>query len=522
MAEEEAKGEGKSESSPDSLRRMHEPALQTRSSDPSHLKEMLHGTILDLPASQMPFRNVQVNVLEMIGKAVEEELQFRRDTENLFLKLPHRERTRMLGYLSGSENIDFNYAMVNRSGRRALMSAYLLRDKNDSSVGEIRGFTFPIEKLTRVEYRHLNQEELCPGLDWALNKGVNCRDYFLEIPSVPHDEHLLMLIKTGRLKMAKILLKYCKSSYDFNSTDNFGWTALHMACYWNEIDIVRIMCTNPDVNVNALDKQDGQAPLHHVAIWGHTEIAGALVREGGANVNAVDKYGMTPVHKVCRNNCIGIAKILVESGKANLEAQDIHGVRPLHKACIRGHVEMVDFLLEHGALLNPLEKMNKTPLDYALNNERTDVVDFLNSRNALTGEEELRRIEGEKYSMHNAVKGGDMTRIQNLANDSSVNVHRKDYNDETPLHVAARYNQVDAARFLIVEGTADVNVVDRRGWTPLHEAAKYGHNDIVSLLVTKTANVNAINNEYHTAAAVAFNSGNIKTAALLAEYGGYV
>ena len=90
------------------------------------------------------------------------------------------------------------------------------------------------------------------------------------------------------------------------------------------------------------------------------------------------------------------------------------------------------------------------------------------------------------------------------------------------MHVAARFNKVEAAKFLIVEGGADVNVVDRNGWTPLHEAAKYGHNAIVNLLVTKTANVNAINNEYHTAAAVAFNSGNIKTAALLAEYGGYV
>ena len=81
---------------------------------------------------------------------------------------------------------------------------------------------------------------------------------------------------------------------------------------------------------------------------------------------------------------------------------------------------------------------------------------------------------------------------------------------------------MDAAEFLIIDGKADVNVVNRQGWTPLHEAAKHGHRDIITLLVTKTANVNAINNEYHTAAAVAFNSGNMKAAALLAEYGGYV
>ena len=388
----------------------------------SELDELFQGPLVRVD-DHGPFEKVHLQVLERIGKAVEEELQFRRDTQNLFLKLPPIERTRMLGFLSGDENMDFNYAMVNRSGRRALMAAYVLRDKNDPSVGEIRGFNFSMKKVTRVEYRHLNQEELCPGLDWAIGKGINCTDYTLNVPNVEQDVLLSMLIKTGRLKMAKNLVKYCKSSYDFNSGDKAaGWTALHMACYWNEIDIVRLMVINPDVNVNALDKTDGQSPLHHVAIWGHTEIAQILVHEGGANVNAVDKYGMTPVHKVCRNNCIGIAKILVSSGNANLESQDIHGVRPLHKACIRGHVEMVDFLLKNGATLNPLEKTDKTPLDYAKNNERNDVVTFLKSCGALSGGEELCRIEGEKYSMHNAVKDSDIERIRTLANESSVNV----------------------------------------------------------------------------------------------------
>ena len=115
-----------------------------------------------------------------------------------------------------------------------------------------------------------------------------------------------------------------------------------------------------------------------------------------------------------------------------------------------------------------------------------------------------------------------MDRIKFLANESAVNVQRKDHNDETPLHFAARYNRVDAAKFLITEGKADVNVVNRHGWTPLHEAAKHGHRDIVTLLMAQSANVNAVNNEYHTAAAVAFNSGNMETAALLAKHGGYV
>ena len=81
-----------------------------------------------------------------------------------------------------------------------------------------------------------------------------------------------------------------------------------MACYWNEVDIVRWMATNPDVNGTPSTRLTVTPCI--MSLFGGTEIAQILVHEGGANVNAVDKYGMTPVHKVCRNNCIGIAKIL--------------------------------------------------------------------------------------------------------------------------------------------------------------------------------------------------------------------
>lgn len=465
-----------------------------------------------------------VTVLEQIGRAVEGELSYRRDRENLFLKLPPRERTRFLGFLSGDENMVFNYSMVNRSGRRALMAAYQMKDKYDTDVGAIYGFKFHIKKLPCVEYRHLEQEQMCPGLCWAKSKGITCLDYSLVIPGVEHDEHLSTLIKTGRLKLAKHIIKRCKKSYDINSGDKAkGWTALHVACYWNEVDIVKQLCGEKGINVGAKDILDGQAPLHHVAIWGFAEVAQILIEEGGADVNAVDKYGMTPVHKVCRNNCVAVAKLLVASGKANLEAQDIHGVRPMHKACLRGHVEMAKFLVEHGALLNPLEKTDKSPLDLARNNERADVFAWLKSCGALTGQEALRRMKGENYySMHHAVKDGDVQLIKSLANQCSVNVHMKDRNDETPLHIAARFNQEEAASYLIVEGGADVNVVDKNGWTPLHEAAKYGHNGIINLLLSHAAHVNELDSNNKTAAAVAFNAGNIETAKLLADSGAVV
>ena len=67
----------------------------------------------------------------------------------------------------------------------------------------------------------------------------------------------------------------------------------------------------------------------------------------------------------------------------------------------------------------------------------------------------------------------------------------------TPLHVAARCNQVDVIRAL-VEVRADVNV---RGWfdesTPLHTACWFNRPDAARVLIEAGADVEAISGERH-------------------------
>ena len=55
-------------------------------------------------------------------------------------------------------------------------------------------------------------------------------------------------------------------------------------------------------------------------------------------------------------------------------------------------------------------------------------------------------------------------------------------NGYTPLHVAAKRNQIDIATALIEYG-ADVNAVSRAGFTPVHLAAQEGNPDMVTLLI---------------------------------------
>lgn len=64
------------------------------------------------------------------------------------------------------------------------------------------------------------------------------------------------------------------------------------------------------------------------------------------------------------------------------------------------------------------------------------------------------------------------------------------YND-TPLHAAARVNNVAIARLLLDHG-ADVNQANNSDWTPLHSAAMNGSEDVARLLLERGAGVDAL------------------------------
>ena len=63
-------------------------------------------------------------------------------------------------------------------------------------------------------------------------------------------------------------------------------------------------------------------------------------------------------------------------------------------------------------------------------------------------------------------------------------------NGYTPLHIAAKKNQMDIATTLIEYG-AEPNAPSKNGFTPLHLAAQEGNTDMVSLLLEHKADVNS-------------------------------
>ena len=81
-----------------------------------------------------------------------------------------------------------------------------------------------------------------------------------------------------------------------------------------------------------------------------------------------------------------------------------------------------------------------------------------------------------------AAKKGNLSRVQKLLTPENINCRDSQGRNSTPLHLAAGYNNLEVAEFLLENG-ADVNAQDKGGLIPLHNASSYGHLDIAALLI---------------------------------------
>lgn len=89
---------------------------------------------------------------------------------------------------------------------------------------------------------------------------------------------------------------------------------------------------------------------------------------------------------------------------------------------------------------------------------------------------------------------------------------------ETPLHLAARSNQIDVMKILIDNG-ATVDACAHENQTPLHIAARLGNAEIVTLLLEKGANADAQTRDQYTALHIAAREGKEDVAAVLLDRG---
>eukprot|EP00249_Psilotum_nudum_P014227 c24728_g1_i2 orf=281-1726(+) len=106
-----------------------------------------------------------------------------------------------------------------------------------------------------------------------------------------------------------------------------------------------------------------------------------------------------------------------------------------------------------------------------------------------------RRARSRSSSVHTLAQAGDVIGLRRaLRENPSLINHRNPVMSQTPLHLAAANNQVDAVKFLLegcVSESCEIEARNMYGETPLHLAAKNGCTEVVNFLLEHKAHIEA-------------------------------
>lgn len=134
------------------------------------------------------------------------------------------------------------------------------------------------------------------------------------------------------------------------------------------------------------------------------------------------------------------------------------------------------------------------------------------------GDTDIQDLLRGDAALLDAAKKGCLARVQKLCTPDNINCRDTQGRNSTPLHLAAGYNNLEVAEYLLEHG-ADVNAQDKGGLIPLHNAASYGHVDIAALLIKYSTCVNATDKWAFTPLHEAAQKGRTQLCALLLAHG---
>ena len=285
----------------------------------------------------------------------------------------------------------------------------------------------------------------------------------------------------------------------------------------------------------------GLTPLLYAVRQGFHEAAAALLT-AGAEVNAPSLGdGTTPLLMAIINGHFDLAKTLLDQG-ADPNATSVQGVGPLygvlnvewapkalypqpqaHKQQKLGYLELLKLLIDKGADVNARVKMKVWYSGYSFDLSGVDEIGATPFWRAAYASDiaamKLLVAAGADPNLPTMkpagrARFGDMLDPREVRDNSGLPEIPIGGPSVTPLHASAGVGygegfganshrfaptgMLAAVKYLVEELGADVNAADHEGNTALHHAAARGDNEMILYLVSKGANVKAVDREGRT------------------------
>ena len=244
------------------------------------------------------------------------------------------------------------------------------------------------------------------------------------------------------------------------------------------------------------------------------------IKKKNMTKQAVGVGNYSPIMCACINPNVEVLSYMIDE-KPEFNSKDTQGRKPVHYAACCSSADNIKLLIKHGVDTRDIDLFKKTPLMYACEAGRHEVVEVL------LGPNRSQPDAKDKYSycaIHYAAKNGHIECIKKLV-ANGVDINRTGPSNKTSLLIAAESNDIEMTKFLLQNGakqtakdkfgrtaliTAVMNgsyevasillrngaafdVPDKSGNHPLHYACAYGYPEMIELLMEASCDPNLAN-----------------------------
>ena len=305
---------------------------------------------------------------------------------------------------------------------------------------------------------------------------------------------LCMAALAGKAKIVLCLIS--EFGCDPNVRGYAGRTLLHDACAGGNVSLVQTLIREYKADVN--DRDDlNDTPLCIAALAGKLEVVLSLISEFGCDPNVRGRVGRPLLHYACLGGNVSLVQTLIRNHKADINAQDGENHTPLCVAATSGNLSVVRVLLsEFKADMSFQTPDGVTALMLAAKHGHGNVVHALLSDYQCP-------VNGKNKdgytALHYSCRYGHVDILRTLINHNADITARTD-SDDTPLHVAAQYDQLQVVITLVHEFNCDINVKGHLGRSLLHSAcaSSGSHGTVVMYIISKYLSPLLVDNDGNT------------------------
>ena len=267
----------------------------------------------------------------------------------------------------------------------------------------------------------------------------------------------------GKTEIVKILLDYGNLADIGLHTKtvipgfNTGLTPFMMACFVRCKDIVQLLLSHPDTNIDVNDKSDTGITALMLSCMPYSpkeknvDIVKLLLSFPNIESNARNYQGRTAFNIACYYGFTDAVKIFLSNSTIDFNARTEKGNTAFMTACATGRKDIVELLLDHSADQNIK----------------------LNARNddGLTA-----------FSVACLIGNKDV--VKTLLLNSTIDYNNGFMGNWTAFTWACRYGEKDIVELLLEDSNRNSELnTGVSGWVGFAVACNFGHKDVVQLLI---------------------------------------